>query len=72
MEVKMNLKLLNAIKMSDQRAWKIARQANITPQRLSALVTGNYTKPATSEEQSRISKVLGISVSAIFPKVGPL
>lgn len=59
-------KLLIAIKLSDQRAYKIAQQAGLHPSTLSKLICGiEHVKP-NDVRVIALGKVLGVPVSECF------
>jgi transcriptional regulator with XRE-family HTH domain len=61
----MNIKLLNAIKLSGLKQWQIARKANLSEVRLSKIVNES-SKEITESEKQFIAKALNLPVGELF------
>lgn len=61
----MNLKLLNAIKLSGSKQWQIARKANLSEVRLSKIVNESCNQ-ITESEKRFIAKALEMPVGELF------
>lgn len=61
----MNIRLLNAIKLSGFKQWQIARKAKLSEVRLSKIVNENCRQIAENEKKA-ISNALEIPVEQLF------
>lgn len=61
----MNLRLLNAIKLSGSKQWQIARRANLSEVRLSKIVNENCVQIIEAEKRS-IAIALEMPIGELF------
>lgn len=60
-----NLALAIACVVDGRPRYRIASEAKVVPQNLSAYITGRLDPPI--EHRERLAKVLGVSVADLFP-----
>uniref|UniRef100_A0A6M3XVX4 Uncharacterized protein n=1 Tax=viral metagenome TaxID=1070528 RepID=A0A6M3XVX4_9ZZZZ len=68
MKVLMSQELINAIKLSPQKAYKIAQEAGLDPCTLSKLMNGISFPKENDERVLRIGRIMGFSKDKCFSR----